>query len=101
MILRQHRDTARNVLLRLFRAVIGARASAEKLPRRPHRVQRVAQLSSDTDLARFVERVAHQNLREVVVSRGMREAWERRDPAGLAAVLEWLAAVGVTVRGDS
>jgi polysaccharide biosynthesis protein PslH len=81
------------------RAVIGARASVTQPSTLPHRVQLVAQLSSDTDLAQFVERVAHQNLREVVISRAMREAWERRDPAGLAAVLQWLAALGVTILG--
>ena len=57
----------------------------------------LAGLSANTDLARLIERVSRHRLAVVVVAENTLSAWQARDPAGWAKVVEWLAARGVTI----
>ena len=54
-------------------------------------------LGSDSDLARLVQRVTHDQLPWVVVSGAAVTAWTRRDPEGWAKVSAWLAERGVAL----
>lgn len=57
----------------------------------------LADLKTNTDLARLVERVARNGLPWVVVPAKALDAWAERDPVGWSKVSDWLAAKGVAV----
>lgn len=57
----------------------------------------LADLKTNTDLARLVERVARNGLPWVVVPAKAMDAWAERDPVGWSKVSDWLAAKGVAV----
>jgi len=57
----------------------------------------LADLKTNTDLARLVERVARNNLPWVVVPAKALDAWAERDPVGWSKVSDWLAAKGVAI----
>lgn len=57
----------------------------------------LSDLGSDSDLARLVQRVTHDQLPWVVVSSAAVTAWMRRDPDGWAKVTAWLAERGVAL----
>lgn len=57
----------------------------------------LAELDPTTDLARLVERVAHNGLPWVVVPTAALTAWEQPDPAGWAKVSAWFTVKGVTI----
>jgi hypothetical protein len=54
-------------------------------------------LGPNSDLARLVQRVTHDQLPWVVVSSAAVTAWTRRDPEGWTKVSTWLAERGVAL----
>jgi hypothetical protein len=57
----------------------------------------LSDLGPDSDLARLVQRVTHDQLPWVVVSGAAVTAWNRRDPQAWAKVRAWLAERGVAL----